>query len=737
MKSSWSRRRFVLGFACVGLLGWSRPSIGDDPKPDPYRRYVETAAEFQPVRHDSALLTGRWDRWVYMPWRFQWTIGTGEAGGKFCRDYGIRGGFSDHGDGPTDWLEQWQLRFYNDHTAGKGDLYLQPLDRARLQPLQRDARAVRQGRDGPRPIDKTMRERLRARIRENVGKIGQSPMRIAYALDDEVSWGTFVTPVAWRINEDDDAYQTWLDAYHGQDSPKARFVTYDDVRGTLDGPLNRVDLSPLLDRLTYNDSVWANLLGELVDYANSLDPETPCGFVGGQSPNAWGGYDYAKIARKVQFIEAYDIGSSFEVMRSLAPAGLPMVLTHFHKDDRGVPNDVWQSWTYFARGSRGMIGWVDGWFDGKTPRPWLDAYKATLKEISDVQSPKLAGARRLHDGVAIYYSHPSIQVSWCLDAEAHGKTWVNRNDDHRLGTSHNVRKAWEYLLADSGVAYDFLAYDRLIRDGVPDDYRVLILPACHALSDAEADRIAEFCRRGGLVVADFGTGLFDQHGKGRSRGALDELFGVSHDGSLTKADFFGGKLWVETNQDAAYGYQRYRRLFETTTCKLEDGFAVAEPRLGTKFVRAVGRGKAVYLNLSPQRYLQYRQEGTTTDDQRRTFLNAILPDGIPPRVVVRSVENGVRPRDAETIVWSKGDRILVFLVPNAPAVSSPQGGGGVEGLRPEAVAVEVELRTPARDVVDERTGRKLGDGSRFRLNFPAVEPAFFSYVPEKSPVQGH
>lgn len=721
---TWTLRLLALACACAPPA-WTAGARGDELTADPYRRHVESAPEFRPVRQDSGLLEGRWGTWIYMPWRYQWTIGTGEAGGRFCRDYGIRGGFSDHGQGPVDWLERWGLSFYNDHSAGKGDLYLQPLDRAALQPLQRDPASIRQGRDGPRPIDAAMRERLRARIRENVANVGRSPTRVAYALDDEISWGSFVVPVAWRIHEDDADYRRWLEAYRG-DGARARFVTYDDVRDGLDGRLDGVDLSPLLDRLTYQDSYWAKLLGEMVEYANSLDPETPCGFVGGQAPNAWGGYDYAKLARKVQFIESYDIGSSFEVMRSLAAPGLPMVTTHFHDDARGVENDVWQSWTYFARGARGMIGWVENWFDGETPRPWLDSYKATLKELSDTQGPKLAGARRLHDGVAIYYSHPSIQVSWCLDAQAHGKTWVNRNDDHRLGTSHNVRKAWEYLLADSGVAYDFLAYDRVIREGVPDEYRVLILPACFALSDAEAGRIAEFCRRGGLVVADFMCGLFDQHGKGRARGALDDLFGVDHDGSLTKADFFGGKLWVEADQDAAYGYGRYRDLFATVDSRLESGFAVAERRLGGRRVQEVGRGRAVYLNLSPQRYLQYRQEGTATDAHRRAFLAEILPDGVPPRVIV--TVDGVRPRDSETIAWRKGARDYVFIIQNAPVVSGPQGGGGVEGLRGDAVVVDVELRAPARDVVDERTGRRLGDAPRFRLEFPGVEPAFFSFA---------
>ena len=88
-----------------------------------------------------------------------------------------------------------------------------------------------------------------------------------------------------------------------------------------------------------------------------------------------------------------------------------------------------------------------------------------------------SGATWLHDGVAIYYSHASIQLGWILDAEAHGKTWVNRNGDDRLGSAHHVRHAWENMLRDSDLQYNFLSYVDVIQHGVPDEYKVLILPA--------------------------------------------------------------------------------------------------------------------------------------------------------------------------------------------------------------------------------------------------------------------
>jgi hypothetical protein len=92
------------------------------------------------------------------------------------------------------------------------------------------------------------------------------------------------------------------------------------------------------------------LIGELVETANKADPDTPCGFVGGQAPNIWGGYDYAKPTKKIQFIEAYNLGSSQAIIRSFNPANaMPQVTTHFHSDERGTANDIWQ--TSAKRGS--------------------------------------------------------------------------------------------------------------------------------------------------------------------------------------------------------------------------------------------------------------------------------------------------------------------------------------------------------------------------------------------------
>ncbi|HVR95941.1 MAG TPA: beta-galactosidase trimerization domain-containing protein [Thermoanaerobaculia bacterium] len=706
-------RSLLPGLLCLAL------ACGHPPDPAAPRRdsagayldYLRRAPEFQPVRRipDS----GRWDTWLYMPWRYRWAIGIGDEGGRFSRRHGINGGMTDHGQGPLPWLERWGLRFYNDHTAGKGDLFL--MTSPGLDAALADPRAVR-----PRPLDEALAAKLEATIARSVGAIRRSPMRVAYALDDEISWGVLARPAVWRVNADDGAYARWLAGYYGGAAPAPRFVGPEHAFAQLGRPLREIDLSPFLDRMTYNDSVWANLIGRLVERCQREDPETPCGFVGGQAPGLFGGYDYAKIAKKVRFIEAYDLGSSQEILRSLAP-DIPRVTTHFRDDRRGTGNDVWLAWHYFAHGNRGMIGWVDeSWFEGSKPRPWLDRFGATLRELGGVQGPKMRGARWRHDGIALYYSHPSIQVSWCLDAAPHGRTWPRRNEDHRLGTAHNVRRAWQLLLEDAGLQYDVLAYDQVALRGVPKEYRVLILPACYALSDIEARRIADFARAGGTVIADFACGLFDPHGRGRERGALDGLFGVRHDGGETRGDFFGGRLWTETDQNAGYGFKRYAELFATKNPRLHQGFAVAERRLPAGTARPVGRGRAVYLNLSPQRYLQYREEGQASEEHRRPFLE---PVGVRPWI--RAAAAGV---PLEATYWARGGRTLVFLLQNAPVTGTSTGRGGADGLVETVVPVEVRLTGPVTRVIDERTGKSLPDGDRFTFRLDTTEAVFFSFA---------
>jgi hypothetical protein len=601
-------RSIVFVFAALGTLLFAAEIVRAAPaagaketaakNTDAYETYINTSKDFVPVKQDKAWCYKAFPSWTFMPWTFQWTIGYDDASGKWSTDHGYNGAFVDHGDigagssptGRLDWINQHQLRFYVDHLASKHYLHLWDGGE-----MQKHAAAVHGPGVRIPPVNDAMRKTLENLIRQHIQAVKTSPYRAAYALDDEISWGHFVHPTMWQVTDDKTAYPKWLKEIYGADAPtRDRWITYNDLQPKLRSwTVGDSDASPLMDQWTFNDSYWNNFIGDLVEFSNSVDPATPCGFVGGQSPNAFGGYDYAKLMRKVQFLESYNAGGSQAVIRSFNPHGaIPCVTTIFHQN---VDDTVWQTWYYLAHGNRGFIGWVDKWFDGKTPKPWHDQVAPTFREADDKIGPLMAESEWIHDGVAIYYNHASIQLGWIFDAEAHGKTWINRNGDDRLGASHLVRHAWENMLRDSGLQYSFVSYADVVKSGVPTEYRVLILPACLCLSDAEARRIQDFCRAGGTVIADYMPGLWDQHGKGRSGGgALDEMFGVAHKPSLRAADVFGGQLWCEVNQDNNFSWKTYESfLTNGNTCvKDPTGFNKAVRDMPTVSTNRYGKGTA-------------------------------------------------------------------------------------------------------------------------------------------------
>lgn len=698
---------------------------------DPYARYARTSRDFRRVKQDKAWLNKAYPGWIYMPWTYQWTIGYTEASGKWSQAHGYNGAFLDGNGGDPDspkgkleWINRFGLRFYMDHTARKGYLHLWDGDKKQAHLAELHGSGVR-----PVPLNDALREKLRGFVRENIAQVKTSPFRSAYALDDEASWGHFVHPTMWRVTDDTNAYPAWLkEVYGAANTPvRAGWVTYEDIRPHLETwSVRDFDASPLMDQWSFNDSLWCNFLGDLVEYANTVDPDTPCGIVGGQAPNAFGGYDYAKLMRKIQYIEAYNLGSSQAIIRSFNPHNaVPAVTSHFHQS---AEDDIWQVWYYLAHGNRGHIGWVENWFDGQTARPWQEKVAPHYLEAGKQIGSLMQGAEWRHDGVALYYSHPSLQLGWILDAQAHGKTWTNRDGDHRLGASHLVRQAWENMLRDSGLQYNFLSYVEVLQTGIPSDVKVLILPACLCLSDVEAQAIEAFCRGGGTVIADYLPGVWDQHGKGRANGgALDGMFGVRHEPTLTAKDVWGGNLWCEVNQDANYSWKTYREMLTNANSCLKDagGFHKAVRNMATSNVERVGKGTAVLMNLSPQWYNAYRAEGREAVQQREIFLRHVHAAGLARWV---EIENAGDAEFGYEITYFRrpNGRTLLFLCANLETVGTELGGGNAAGLKADTRSIALHFKQPQRNVRDERANRDLGNGTRFPLTWTRNEAVVLS-----------
>lgn len=718
--------------ALAALLFGTATVLAAEPEPDPYEKYIKTSKDFRKVKQDPDWLLKAYPKWLYMPWTHQWTIGYTDESGKWSLENGYNGAFVDWGNvaagdsktGRIDWINKHGLPFYMDHLAGKRELHMWDGGIPKQFLDQVHGNGVR-----TKPVNDAMRQRLQSIMKSNIAAVKSSKYRAAYALDDELSWGHFVHPTMWNVTDDAAAYPAWLKEIYGPDAPKRdRWVTYEDIRPKLAGwSVKEFDASPLMDQWTFNDSYWNNFVGDLVEDSNKLDPDTPCGWVGGQSPNAFGGYDYAKVMRKVQFLEAYNIGGSQSVIRSFNPHNaIPTVTSHFHKS---ADDTVWQTWYYLAHGNRGFIGWVENWFDGTTPKPWHAQVAPQFREAGQKIGPLMSGAEWQHDGVAIYYSHASIQLSWIMDAAAHGKTWVNRNDDARLGAAHQGRKAWENMLRDSGVQYNFISYADVVEHGIPSEYKVLILPGCLCLSETEARRIRAFVEAGGTVVADYLPGLWDQHGKGRAGGGvLDDLFGVKHSPELKVTDVFGGgKLWCEIDQDVNFGWKTYQEFLTNKNNCVKDasGFHKAVRAMETPSPKRVGKGTAVLLNLSPQWYNAYRVAGATEAKKRSAFIDPIQAALGSRWASLRGDEGKLH--GYEITYWKKDGRTILFACMNPEITVTTTGGGNSAGLKAEENSVTLVSSGKLTGVRDERTGKDLGEGTEFKFAWKMNEAIVISF----------
>lgn len=690
---------------------------------DPYENYIKTSKDFKAIKQDKEWMHKAWPTWVHMPWYYQWTIGWNDEAGKFSHDHGYFGAFTDHGNPKyLEWINKYKLTFYNDHTAGKGDLH--------IHPNKINNKICAEVKDREPFLNDATKNKLKAKIKANISSIMSSPYRAAYSLDDEISWGGFVKPCMWKIT-DDIHYRNWLKEIYGEKNVPENpgWISYESFRKKLkEWSIGDFDCHQFVDQLSFNDSYWANLLGELAEYANEIDPATPVGFVGGQSPNTFGGYDYAKIMKKIQFLEAYGLDDTQSLVRSLNPGNaMPVVSTHFHKS---VNDTIWQTWYSLAHGNRGFIGWVEKWFDGPTPKSFHKEVGPHYIEVSKTISPLVSKATWVNDKVAIYYSHNSFQMSWILDAEAHGSTWINRNGDHSRGTSHQVGKAWRNMLRDEGLQFDYVSYEEVIRNGVPKQYKVLILPAVYSLSDIEAKKIKEFCQDGGTVIADFLCGIFDHHAKGRKAGGvLDDMFGVKQDPKWKQADIFTNGLWVEVDQDANWSNAGKYQAFLTTSnsCKKdESGFNIAVPALKVNNVNKFGKGTAVYMNLSPQWYNAYRQSGGMEECKKRSvFMKHIHDAGVKRWVEIQDATE--KEFGYEISYWENNGRTYLFLCSNPESATTELGGGNSIGLKSDLVTVTLAFNKPLKGVKNERSGDTLGQGKSFKVSWKQNEAVVLSF----------
>jgi len=404
--------------------------------------------------------------------------------------------------------------------------------------------------------------------------------------------------------------------------------------------------------------------------------------------------------------------------------------------------NVWLLWHWLAHGHQAAIAWPEGWMREATGRgrelsPAIVQLGPTFREIQGPAGELIVSpdSHLEADPIALYYSHPSIRAGWGMDSITHGATWPKRAssiDDGNLSSAH-LRLAWCKLLEDLGYQYDFVSYLDVTegRVDLAGRFKVIVLPQTVCLSDREARVLREFVEAGGVLVADALCGLLTETGRGRSAGILDELFGIRRDEAR---GYLNGRSITEIDAEyfdkpfparlRAYdGALRYRSMvvYERGTRATPNTTREAAGGADVIMRRTVGRGRTLYLNLTPLAYSHFPfRSGTIGAAWRQVMGPALLDAGLRPRVEIHRGDEW-EPW-MESLLWRNGNRYCLALLKNPG--DAPEAASVIE-QEPREITVKLRLPRPVREIRNLRTGRVLGGGPVFTDHFTPWEASLY------------
>lgn len=559
-------------------------------------------------------------------------------------------------------------------------------------------------------------------------------------------WGTHTT---WAAEQRPTGFKSWSDVVAFLN----RFYQeLSQVRST-----EGWNVSPWCDFRNFMDETFADAIGRARATCRAEDPHARCATEGGQAPFAFGWYNYENVVKHVDVIEPYNAGSNVEIIRSLNRDTI-MISTHGFQHKPGAslteeqrlyqkraPQPIW--WGLF-HGHRGSIIWdanlPDFRFVDEETRQLTPAaltFADTFQELRKGIAKLIIDSRRLHDGIAIHYSQPSMQVHWLLDNVQYARKWMLHSGGDRGSHFMGVHNGWTKLIEDLGLQYEFVGA-RQIEEGklTRNEYRVLILPQSLAMSSREVEQIQQFVRAGGMLIADYRASTMNEHGRDLGRGQLDSVFGITR-----------GKPQVKG--PAVVGIENYSSL-RLQGKKLD--LIIGDERLGTTtgkpmarsgqvpliVVNDAGQGKAVFLNAELASYPYQRLTRSSPSSLLEIMEKIFGLARIEPQVRVLDAD-GTRLPGAEVVRFANGDyeHVAVFRNPqfddggwgNLPTLPEREWAGSIDNSLLEK-EVQVTIAWPAAmPTYDIRGKRDLGTTAKIQMKLDPWSPLVLTRAPKPIP----
>src|SRR5690349_17859426 len=357
-----------------------------------------------------------------------------------------------------------------------------------------------------------------------------------YFVGDEGSLTSYGDAVDFDWNPHTlEEFRVWLRQQYGTLSAlnqewRTNFADWSSVVPyTTDEARKSRNFAPWADHRTFMEITFARAYQTARKAAIEGDPDAHIAVSGTQATNAYNGADWSRLDRVIDDFLSYDGGNQWDMHRSFAkPNAMIGFWTGYGSHGLAVQNAIWTAAIHNVLHPN--IFWMYSFLNPDlTPSAFArDMGMAFSSLRSEGVGKLLTEATQPQDGIAVYYSMPSVHAATILGYHQRSSDDDDEVADRaRLSFAAN-RDGWVKTIKDRGLQFDFVSSEDVVTKGIANDkYKVVILPLAFALSNDEVQRLQEFVARGGVVIADAAPGWLDQHCAWQTNNAVNKLFGIT------------------------------------------------------------------------------------------------------------------------------------------------------------------------------------------------------------------
>jgi hypothetical protein len=477
------------------------------------------------------------------------------------------------------------------------------------------------------------------------------------------------------------------------------------------------NFAPWADHRTFMEITFARAYQTARDAAIEGDPDAHIAVSGTQATNAYNGADWSRLDRVIDDFLSYDGGNQWDMHRSFAkPNAMIGFWTGYGSHGLAVQNAIWTAAIHNVLHPN--IFWMYSFLnpDLTHSASARDMGKAFSSLRSEGVGKLLMESVRQQDGIALYYSMPSIHAASILGYHQRSSDDDDEvADKARLSFSAN-RDGWVKTIKDLGLQFDFVSSEDVAAHGIANDkYKVVILPLVFALSNEEIQQLEQFVTRGGVVIADAAPGWLDQHCAWQQNAGVNKLFGIAAVDSdkrqlkLASGDVRTSPRGGEWNlpgplSDIRIAEPDVKASGGTALLKIDNNDAA--------IVNRTGAGWTIYLNTAWDQYPKQRASNFAGAAYRRLFSAILTKAGVQPSIQVSSLD-GRQLQQAQIARYKFGNAEIIAIVKENVALAGVVGQDGVTTYNDanlgQVAKQELTIKLPRKFyVADVRTGKSMG-----------------------------